>query len=64
MKFGSDVADPPEWYLNMRAARYLGIPPWDIENVAVKWRDMALMSEGCELEAEHYKWEAAQRAAQ
>lgn len=27
----------PDWYLVMQAAKYLGIPPWELEQAGVFW---------------------------
>ena len=50
-------------YYLFRAARYLGVPPWELEKQSVKWRNWALLIDGCELEAKAYHDEAARRAA-
>ena len=42
----------PTWYLNMRAARYMGVAPWDVENRSVSYRDQALAAESAENAAE------------
>jgi hypothetical protein len=44
--------DPPEEYLLIRAARYLGVAPWDLEDRAILWRNLALACESAEHEAE------------
>lgn len=36
----------------MRAARYLGVPPWELAQRPTAWRDWALLSEAAEHEAE------------
>ncbi len=47
-----DVGEPPDWYLLIRAARYLGVAPWDLAERSVVWRDWALIAESAEAEAE------------
>lgn len=42
----------------MRAARYLGVPPWDLVRQSAIWRDWALIAEEAE---EHAKAEQAKR---
>jgi len=42
----------------IRAARYLGVAPWELDAQPTIWREWALASEGAENEAQ----EAAQRA--
>jgi len=38
----------PDWYPLLRAARYLGVPPWELENQWIGWLDRALMAEAAE----------------
>ena len=40
----------------MRAARYLGVSPWELEKAPMKWRQRALMAESAE------RWAEAERA--
>jgi len=46
------IGEPPDWYLLIRAARYLGVAPWDLARQPVVWRDWALIAESAEAEAE------------
>ena len=39
----------PEWYPLLRAAKYLGVPPWELMDRPVWWQRIALAAE----EAEH-----------
>lgn len=49
----------PEWYTVIRAARYLGVAPWDLAVQAAAWTDYALMAEAAEKGAEAYRqWRA------
>lgn len=41
----------PEWYLLIRAARYLGVPPWDLMQQPAIWREWALTAENAENKA-------------
>jgi hypothetical protein len=38
----------PDWYPVLRAARYLGVPPWELEDQWIGWMDRALMAEAAE----------------
>ncbi len=42
----------PEYYGLIRAARYLGVPPWELAEQPIFWQDAALLVEGAELEAQ------------
>jgi len=42
---------PPHWYFVIKAARYLGVPPWDLMGQPAAWVDMALEMESAELHA-------------
>lgn len=46
------MGGPPEWYLLLRAARYLGVAPWDLAEKPAIWRDWALIAESEEISAE------------
>lgn len=41
----------PDWYELIRAARYLGVPPWELAERPVWWRNRALEAEHAELSA-------------
>jgi hypothetical protein len=41
----------PDWYLLLRAARYLGVPPWDLIDRQTIWREWALIAENAENKA-------------
>jgi len=43
----------------MRAARYLGVPPWELARMPVYWRDRALLFESVENQARSYLEERA-----
>lgn len=56
---GGELGGPlPDWYVLIRAARYLGVTPWELDAQPTIWREWALAAEGAEDEAR----EAAQRA--
>lgn len=42
----------PDWYPLLRAARYLGVPPWDLLEQASVWMRWAITAEGAENEAQ------------
>jgi len=41
----------PEWYPLLRAARYLGVAPWDLAEQSLAWQEWALTAEAAEHEA-------------
>ena len=41
----------PEWYVLVRAARYLGVAPWDLAAQPALWREWALAAESAEAAA-------------
>lgn len=43
----------PEYYPLIRAARYLGVPPWELLDQPAVWMEWALICQGAEAEAEH-----------
>ena len=43
----------PEWYPLIRAARYLGVPPWVLAEQSYVWQEWALAAEGAEIEAQN-----------
>lgn len=42
----------PDYYATVRAARYYGIPPWDLIEQHPVWVEVALLCEGAELGAQ------------
>lgn len=46
------MGEIPEWYYVIRAARYLGVPPWELMEQPKYWLDWALESESAENEAQ------------
>lgn len=38
----------PEWYPLIRAARYLGVAPWELQAQPIAWQEWALMAENAE----------------
>lgn len=51
----------PEEYLLFRAARYVGVAPWELEQQSVYWLNHALKYESIENEAQRMRHERAQR---
>ncbi|MBI4496316.1 MAG: hypothetical protein HY689_00220 [Chloroflexi bacterium] len=49
----------PNWYVLLRAARYLGVAPWDLLEQSAVWQEWALMAESAEAHAQD---EAVKRA--
>ena len=41
-----------DWYTTIRAARYLGVPPWELLQQPVFWQYKALESEGIDAEVQ------------
>jgi hypothetical protein len=41
----------PEWYPLLRAARYLGVAPWQLAERPLVWQEWALTAEAAENEA-------------
>lgn len=50
----------PDWYVTMRAARYIGCNPWELIDQPRCWTEWALAAETAETEA---KQRAEKRAA-
>jgi hypothetical protein len=42
----------PDWYPTVRAARYLGVSPWDLMDQPMAWQQWALMAEAADNEAQ------------
>lgn len=38
----------PEWYITIRAARYLRVAPWDLLERPAIWQEWALTAESAE----------------
>jgi hypothetical protein len=47
----------PDWYPNLRAAKYLGVPPWELDKDPEKrmWTEWALAAEAAEAHAKQPK---------
>lgn len=55
------MGECPDWYPLIRAARYLGVPPWELAQQPAVWQDWALAAEQAEISAQN---QAAKRAGQ
>lgn len=42
----------PDWYPLIVAARYLGVPPWELYHQPTYWMDWAIIARSAEAEAE------------
>lgn len=49
------MGEIPEWYLVIRAARYLGVAPWDLIGQSSLWLGWALTAQRAESEAAEEK---------
>jgi len=45
----------------LRAAKYMGVPPWELLKQPIYWRNWALQAEKAENEAERQRQEAEKR---
>lgn len=46
-----DLAECPDWYALIQAAKYLEVPAWDLLKAGVWWQDRALIAMSVETEA-------------
>jgi hypothetical protein len=42
------MGEAPDWYFHLRAAKYLGVAPWELSDQPVFWRNAALTAENVE----------------
>lgn len=42
----------PDWYVVVRAAKYLGVPPWELAEKPTYWLEWALTAMGIDGESE------------
>jgi hypothetical protein len=47
-KVWSETIWMPDWYPLIKAARYLGVAPWELLAQSVWWREKALIAESAE----------------
>lgn len=50
----------PDWYPLIQAAKYLGVPPWDLAAQPVIWRNWAFASMRAEDHAQKQKGKLSQ----
>lgn len=53
----------PQMYMLFRAAKYVGVPPWELSEQSIYWMNHALQYEQIENEAERKRHERASKAA-
>jgi hypothetical protein len=51
----------PDWYPLLRAAKYLGVAPWDLAERPAHWMHLALAAESAELGASEQRAKLAQK---
>jgi hypothetical protein len=49
---GGKMGACPDWYYLMKAAKYLGVAPWELLGQSVWWIDKALIAISAEIEAQ------------
>lgn len=49
------MGSAPAWYITLKAAKYLGVPPWDLLERPVWWQEVALAAEAAEHAAETHR---------
>jgi hypothetical protein len=47
------MGECPEWYPLFRAARYLGVPPWELAKQPIFFQNCAIEMEAAHIEAEN-----------
>jgi hypothetical protein len=47
-----EMGDMPEWYITIQAAKYLGVPPWDLADRPMAWQEWAVAARNAEAAAE------------
>ena len=52
MTHDGKMGSVPAWYTILRAAKYLGVPPWDLLDQPAIWLNWALAAENSENLAE------------
>ena len=55
------MGEVPQWYRVIRAAKYLGVPPWDLAAKPLWWLEIALAAESAEAAAASHKRARAER---
>lgn len=42
------MGEVPDWFILLKAARYLGVPPWDLAQKPYWWINIAIAAESAE----------------
>jgi hypothetical protein len=42
------MGEAPDWYVHLRAAKYLGVAPWELDDQPLFWKNAALVAEDVE----------------
>jgi hypothetical protein len=48
------MGEAPDWYVHLRAAKYLGVSPWELADAPAFWRHAALVAESAESTAQEH----------
>lgn len=46
------MGEPPPWYRLLKAAKYLGVPPWELAGRPIAWVTMAEAAQDAEAHAQ------------
>lgn len=57
------AGEMPDWYPLIVAARYLGVPPWELARVPRFWEEVALIARAAEADAEEQQAKRRQQQA-
>lgn len=55
LRHNGQVGIMPDWYPLIRAARYLGVAPWELAQQWTGWMNRALVAESAEVDAENWR---------
>lgn len=61
--YGGASGEAPDYYFVIRAAKYLGVAPWELLEQHPLWQDWAFVCQSAENEAERTLHERAMRKA-
>lgn len=48
----TDTWECPEWYPLIQSAKYLGVPPWELMEESLYWKERALVAMTAEAQAQ------------
>lgn len=51
------MGEPPDWYSRLQIARYLGVAPWELDEVSIAWSHWAASAMNMEAQAAKNKHE-------